>query len=123
MPLILPPHAPAVEKSHYDVGPIDIDGTVVRYVLRWAERSSSWRLDLYDADGGVMLRGVRLVIDYHIAWRHTGRRLPGVLTLADISSTGAEASQADLGFRCVLMYLRPSELAAIEPPETLVFSQ
>ncbi|PIV98556.1 MAG: hypothetical protein COW42_13950 [Deltaproteobacteria bacterium CG17_big_fil_post_rev_8_21_14_2_50_63_7] len=119
---LLPPHEPTTVEPIHVVDPITIDGVVYRYTIHWNSRAAAWYLDFFDANGEALFVGQKLVVDYPIAWRHTGRKLPGQLVVLDVSSSGEPCTQADLGHRCVLAYIPKSELTGKAPDApTFVF--
>jgi len=59
---------------------VQLDGEVYTFRARWNTRMKTWALDILTADGDVLLRGVRAVLDYPLLprWR-TGDMPPGEL--------------------------------------------
>jgi len=111
--LILPPTDLDEQYPIHDYQ-VDLEGSVYRYVLTYRERQESWYLDLYGSDDSALIMGKRLSINWPILTGHVNAGLPpGQILLLDSSASEAECSYADLGNRCLLVYVPADEI-----PET-----
>ena len=105
----LPPIEPEEQQPAYDYQ-IALGSLTYRLVFRWRERTGSWYLSVYDSDDSALILNKRLVIDYPLLWRHTGRKpTGGYLILLDTDNAKQECGFQDLGHRCKLCWIPDSE--------------
>jgi len=91
-----------------------LDGVAYTLVFRWNVRANSWYLDILDETGETTYHaGVRMVVNFPLLLRVTGRKPPGWLVLNDSSGAGLDPGLSDLGTRCLLNYYSTSDLAAM----------
>jgi hypothetical protein len=118
MILELPPHEPAEQNPVWDYE-IDLpkdDGTynaTFRFFIQWCERTASWYLSLFDANGNLTVGRMRLVVNWKLGQNYTGR-IPtgGFLSLLDLEGEGAEATYESFGHRHRLTWATLDELPA-----------
>lgn len=111
----LPPFEPTEQQPVYDYR-IALSQNVYRLQIRWNTRTKSWYLRLFDSTDTVLISGVRMVIEYPLMWRHTGRKPKGgTLWLADMEDTGRECGYNDLGHRCKLFWIPEEDYPEPEP--------
>lgn len=93
---------------------LQMDGAFFGLSTRWNSRAQSWYIDLSDADGNVLVGGVRLVTGVPLLNRFGARgNFPaGALVAVDTSGEGLPASYTDLGTRVRLFYIEAADLAA-----------
>ena len=92
---------------------ISLDGQLFRIAITWNERDAAWYLDLFDADGTLLLAGRKLVLGQALLARFRDARLPpGELLVLDTTSRDLEPGQQDLGGRVPLFYVEAASLPA-----------
>lgn len=89
---------------------VELDGVTYGLEFRWNERANGWFMSLSDAEGDVLLSGIRLVIDWPLLARFKGERLPrGHLVVVDTSGAGLDPGLHDFGTQRQLLYFDASE--------------
>jgi hypothetical protein len=82
------------------------------YQLRWLwnERDRAWTFCLWDADGGPLVLGVRVVlgVDLLEAAPQGPRRPPYRMVVVDPTQRGQEPGLTDLGSRVKVIYTEPT---------------
>jgi len=92
---------------------IDLSGVSYQIRLRWRDRPGRWYIDLRAADGTALILGQRLVPGRVVGQQNTGRApLSGKLLLWDKDQSGGGCRYADLGGRCVLLWISDVEIEA-----------
>lgn len=90
---------------------VTLDGTAFILQFRWNWRAGSWFLDLYDAAGGLLVAGRRVIVGPPL-WLglHYRPELPlGELVAFDSSGQDQDPGLEDLGRRVQLFYLDKDE--------------
>ncbi len=109
MSAVLIPVVP--EGAYFGLG-VELDGKTYRLDFRWNPRCEQWVLNVLDGGGGVVVQGVRVVIDVPLLQRF-GPRVdlpPGLLMFVDSSGDQVDAGLTDLGSRVQLFYLPAGDL-------------
>ncbi len=92
------------------------DSVIYTLELRWNVRAAAWFLNLWDADGTVLIQaGQRIVVDFPLfTWsRHAVVALPpGTFSLVDTTGKRLDPDFASLGTTCQLLYTPVAELGA-----------
>ncbi len=85
----------------------ELESVTYGFELRWNGRAESWKLDILDRDGNVLLAGKRVVIGFPLTIRAAyDRRLPpGQIIAIDTTGADAEPGLDDLGERVRLLYI------------------
>lgn len=113
----LEPIQPVEQWPNYEFS-VDLDGRTFTYQLKYLERTDSWYLSLWTAEGTLLLAGARLGIDRNVLYRFSGDDWPdGALGLWDLENTGEECDWDDLGHRCRLVWVPTDELPEQELPD------
>lgn len=106
MSFIVPPPPFGLYRYSYR---ITVDNVPFRFLFRYNPRDVSWYLDLGDASGVALVRGIRLVIGTDLLRAHKTRRIPqGSLDVVDKSGDSIESGKDDLGGRVVVTYTEAS---------------
>lgn len=100
---------------------VRLDGRDYLLDLAWNGRESRWYVDVYDADGELVVGSRKIVADGRIGQRVTDtRRPPGVLGAVDVSGNGIDPGIDDLGERVLLIYFDEAGVIAFDAvPPTL----
>ena len=105
---ILDPFEPEVQVPEYIFEDVDLGGESWNYRLFWNDRAERWQIDVYNSDGTKRVNGTRLVPNYFLNWRHTGR-IPengGLMLLDNGDPDGGDPCTYDeLGFRWTLAWI------------------
>ncbi len=79
--------------------------------LEYRERQDRWYLDLFDANGVLLIAAVKLVVGFSLLFRHRKAGMPlGALVVLDRDGTEAECAFEDLGRRCGLAWVDDDDL-------------
>lgn len=101
---------------HFDLQ-ARLDDVTYTLEVRWNVRASAWYMNVFDAEGAVLLlAGARLVVDFPLfgsSSRTAGP--PGMLTILDTTGRHADPDFAALGTTAQLTYVTKAELQ-IGPP-------
>lgn len=90
-----------------------IEDEEYRFSARWNSRAGQWRMDVFDAEGNAIIRGVAIVLGTYLGRTSTHRLFRnGVFVALDTTQTGTEATLDDLGTRVVVRYCQRAELIA-----------
>jgi hypothetical protein len=85
---------------------VELDAVVYTLRLLWSQRGQGWHLDMSDADGAPILRGVRLVTCFPLLYRfHHLAVPPGELYFFDLRDLGGEPTLEEMGDRYRLYYV------------------
>ena len=95
---------------------VTLDGTEYRIVLTWRQRSRSWYLDLYSADGNPIALGRRLSSGWSPVRGATDAQLPPG---AFVVGGPEDYRRSDLGDDLMVRYYSGAELAALPVPDDL----
>jgi hypothetical protein len=107
MPLILPLRD---DVPHFGFT-TELDGVTFGLEFRWNGRDSAWYFNLTDADGAMLLAGLRVVVRHLYLGRFRYLGLPaGELEFIDTTDADEEAGLGDLGSRVLLVYTPSGEL-------------
>lgn len=91
---------------------IELDGVTYSLELRWNARAGAWFAHLRDAEGGVLVMGRRVVVDFPLFSRtQKAGAPPGQLVAVDTSGKQQDPVLDDLGARVRLIYVTEAELA------------
>ena len=84
---------------------VELDSEVYDMTFRINRRDNAWRMDI-SVDGGVLIRGVRLVTGFDLLarYRYIARMPQGTLRLVDLDLNDADPSEETFGDRVVLVY-------------------
>jgi hypothetical protein len=90
---------------------VKLDGIEFALQLRWNQRAAGWYLTILDANGAVLVAGMRVTLSSAPRARYMDPRLPkGFLQADDTSGQNLEAGRNDLGTRVKLYYCDAAEL-------------
>jgi hypothetical protein len=92
---------------------VELDGASYSFDFAWNWRDEGWYFTLADANGDAIASGSRLVVNSPLARTSDTRRPPGVLLAVDTTGQHADPGYADLGKRCLLLYVPEAEVAAL----------
>jgi len=86
-----------------------LEETVLRFVLTWNRRGSSYSLDVYTQDRTPIVTGLRVVMGTDILGGIQDDRLPpGALFAIDTETEGVPPKLGELGARVKLIYQPPT---------------
>lgn len=97
---------------HYTFDTTIVDEQVF-FEVRWNERDSAWYFDMYDANGGPMALGVKVVLGAYL-----GRQSPhpwfseNVLAAIDTTLSNVDPGFDDLGTRVLIQHYTADTLLA-----------
>lgn len=98
------------DAPHYSFE-VELDGLQFTLTLLWNVIASAWYMYIADADGLVIVEGVRLV-EGPLTWRFKDSRLPpGLLMMTDTTGAQRDPFYEDLGKRHLLLYFSTDEIA------------
>jgi hypothetical protein len=102
-----------------DSAPTDVEGAVPFFTERvilgareyqfrfvWVQREAKWYYDLMDQSGSMIAAGLKLVADFPTNRLLVDDRAPaGTIMCLDTSGEGRDPGLADLGSRCLVLFL------------------
>lgn len=107
----LEPIDPSVQVPVHDYW-ISLGDATFRLAFRWAERSLSWYLYVYDQDDNALVCGKRLSANWPVLARFIGEAMPqGQIALYDTSEAAESADYESFGNRHKLIFFSASEYA------------
>lgn len=89
-------------------------GTTYRLRFTYNSRAASWYLTILGAGGGVLVAGIRVVLEWPLAMQHVEATLPdGELIVLDLTASRIEPGREDLRDDVApLTFVPSSEVAA-----------
>jgi len=100
------------DAPHYSFE-VELDGLQFTMTLLWNVINLAWYMSIADADGVMVVEGVRLV-EGPIMWRFKDSRMPpGQFVMLDTTGAQRDAFYEDLGKRNLLLYYTAAEVAAL----------
>lgn len=112
----LPPFNDGTERvPRYDYT-ILLSDVLYRIVLKYKGRVDRWYMTIYDSNDNRLLAGKKLTVNTPLLETYQIEGLPpGEIGLRDTSGAEAECGEQDLGVRCELIYILPSEIPDLTP--------
>lgn len=96
--------------GHYDER-VRLEGQDYILGFDWNERDASWYLTLSTADGTVLARSIKIVLEYPLLRRLVDKRVPpGELVAKDLTGRRLKPGLNDFGSRVVLFYYPAEDL-------------
>ena len=90
---------------------VQFDGETYRMALTWNVRSQSWYLDIGDDNDVEIISGVRVTVDYPLAFRtRDPAAVPGMFFAVSLSDDNSDPGETDLGQRVRMIYFDESEI-------------
>lgn len=84
----------------------DLDGQTYGLQFVWNERFGAWFMSIFDVNDNPLICGVRVVVDFPLAFRSTLAGLfPGMLIALDTSGQHIDPGLNDFGTRVLLQYI------------------
>jgi hypothetical protein len=115
--IVLQPDEPVEAHPVWEYDDVELGGVAYHLRMRWNERQERWQLDIEAADSSRAVRGFKMVPNYPLGWRHTGR-IPegGFLMLVDMGDDEARAQcgYEDLGWRFKLLWIDDADVPAAD---------
>lgn len=96
---------------------VSLDGVNYTLSIRWNARDTHFYMDVLDETGMVLLvGGLKIVTNYIIGMKYTGRAYPGAFIALDTSARGGlpglgDPQLGEFGVRVPLLYITGAELA------------
>lgn len=88
-----------------------LDGVIYTLGVRWTRRAACWMLDVSDAQGTPIVRGLVLRTNEPIILPDYVGGFPGFLFPIDVSGGDADPTLVDLGVRVLILYVTAAERA------------
>jgi hypothetical protein len=93
---------------------ISLTGQIFLLQFHWNALNAYWIMDILDANGNVIIYGIKVVPNFDLTAQFVIDNLPaGAIVCQNILGQWGDIERFDMGETCELIYYEPAELAVI----------
>ena len=117
--IILEPYQPESFHPVWEFEAVELNDVAFGYRIHWNARQERYSIDVYTPDRSRGMYGIKMVPNFPLGFKHTGRRPDGgYLMLVDQAGDGSDpCGYEDLGHRFLLMWVDSADMTAVAASE------